>query len=273
LHTFYINLDHRTDRRDALENQLSALGLSSTRVSAITPMELSEGQRDFCKRTQRTSDPIIEVELCCNLSHQRALEAFLATSDDYALILEDDALLASDLPEVLAEIERVGMPSDLLRLETYIDRTQFGLKPHAHYGRYSARTMHSYTWGTAGYVVNRKAAERYARSTRFDTMTTDRALWRRLSHATDVKILQLYPAPIVQIDRLTGEAAQKSNIEETRKAFYDGFLDREPIPAKLSRFCRDEFTIALPALLHRWFKLSDRGSIPFSGEQVCTSKI
>lgn len=265
LKIFYLNLDHRNDRQYAMETRLAELSLAATRISAVTPQQLTQAQKLACSRSHHTSDPIIEVEMCCNLSHKLAYEAFLASNDAFAVIFEDDALIADDLPEVLSAIEREGMPCDLLRLETYIDRTQFGLRSRAQYGRYSVRSMHSYTWGTAGYVISRKAAARYLTQPEFLGITTDRSLWRRLPNATGLKILQLYPAPVVQTDRVTGDADLKSNIGPTRSLVYEKIKKNEPLLAKLRRFCRDEFTIALPALVHRALKLSDRGSIPFSG--------
>ncbi|AYA03767.1 glycosyl transferase [Acinetobacter sp. WCHAc010034] len=62
------------------------------------------------------SQPLSPSELGCSLSHMAALKAFLETDDDYALILEDDALFphALTLAQIEAEIEKADFPPNIL---------------------------------------------------------------------------------------------------------------------------------------------------------------
>ena len=69
-HTLYINLDHRTDRKIHIEEQLSLLGISTyERFKAI---QLSNGA------------------LGCSMSHLKCLETAKKNNWDHLLILEDD---------------------------------------------------------------------------------------------------------------------------------------------------------------------------------------
>jgi GR25 family glycosyltransferase involved in LPS biosynthesis len=266
LHISYINLDSRPDRNQQISGRFRELNLSAERIIAVTPDDLSEADKMACERSYGTDDPIIAAELCCNLSHKRAMETFLSSGADYGAIFEDDALMADDLPELLAQIDAEGMPCDILKLETYIDRTQYGVRPIRRYGQYGVHSMHSYTWGCAGYVMSRKAAERYLETSQMMWITTDRAMWRRFPNKTGAKVLQLVPAPVVQYGQLVGDNDATSNIGPTRGTVYQQIVASERVWSKIRRFCRDEFTIALPALLHRALKRSVRGSIPFTGE-------
>ncbi|MFC3703933.1 glycosyltransferase family 25 protein [Devosia honganensis] len=261
-----MNLNKRTDRRIQMERQLEKLALCATRIPAVEPAELTQEQRQFCKRSFQTPDPIIDLELCCNLSHKRALQTFLTTKADFAVIFEDDAIVADDLPELINTIDASGMKCDLLRIETFLDRCHFGVTARAHFGRYAAHTMHGYTWGTAGYVINRKAAQIYLDTPKMLGIIADRALWRRFPDATGIKTLQLIPAPVAQQDRFPfSQGNSDSDIEPHRKPVYKNIEKNEPVLAMLQRFWRDEVTIALPGLISRGLKKSTRGIVPFSG--------
>lgn len=71
--TYYINLDRATDRREAFERGAAAHGITPIRIPAVTPAQA------------RAS-----ASVCVILSHLKALEAFLATGDEWALLCEDD---------------------------------------------------------------------------------------------------------------------------------------------------------------------------------------
>lgn len=77
----YINLDSRVDRKQHIESELISMNIEWNRISAITPSQLTE--------IQRQSD-INLLALACTRSHIKALENFLATDYQFALILEDD---------------------------------------------------------------------------------------------------------------------------------------------------------------------------------------
>ncbi len=72
-----------------MERQFTGLGLAATRVEALTPIDLSDRQR------QATAGGGMEGALCCVLSHRRAIGDFVASTAAWALILEDDAAVLS----------------------------------------------------------------------------------------------------------------------------------------------------------------------------------
>ena len=265
---YYINLDRRVDRRLQMEQRFSELNLLANRISAVQPSDLTSEQKLMCQRSLATSDPVVEVELCCNLSHKRAFEAFLATGATHAAFFEDDVVIADDLPNLLSRIDSDGLPCDILRIETYLDRCHYGVRPIAQFGRYVAHDMYGYTWGSAGYLINRKVAEAYLAKPKLLSVTMDRALWRRFPDVAGLKNLQLIPAPVAQIDRLVGNLGAGSDIASERQQAHQNHMKHEALPATLRRFLRDEITIALPSLISRWLGRSRRGSVPFSDERV-----
>jgi glycosyl transferase family 25 len=68
-HAYYINLEHRTDRREQVENELSIMGINAQRFNAISNKNGAIG---------------------CTMSHLRLLENAIKNNYSHLLILEDD---------------------------------------------------------------------------------------------------------------------------------------------------------------------------------------
>lgn len=77
---YYINLDHRVDRRTHIEQEFQRIGIPAQRISAVY-------------------EPTRGI-LGCGKSHVRALESFLRSGATYALIFEDDFTFALPAEEV-----------------------------------------------------------------------------------------------------------------------------------------------------------------------------
>jgi len=80
-HIFYINLEHRTDRRQQMEAQLDKLGIKATRRIAVkgNPWGFTKGLKP--------------AEIGCIVSHLQIIELAQLMKLDSVLILEDDALI------------------------------------------------------------------------------------------------------------------------------------------------------------------------------------
>jgi glycosyl transferase family 25 len=68
-HAFYINLEHRTDRKDHVEKELKKIGIKSTRFNAI---KMEKGA------------------IGCSLSHLKCLQTASTNKWEHILICEDD---------------------------------------------------------------------------------------------------------------------------------------------------------------------------------------
>jgi len=68
-HAFYINLEHRTDRKEHVEKELKNLGIQATRFNAI---KMTNGA------------------IGCSMSHLKILEDAKKNKLDHVLIIEDD---------------------------------------------------------------------------------------------------------------------------------------------------------------------------------------
>lgn len=118
--TLVISLANAEERRRELLPRLQAAGLDYQFIDAVLGKALpaSEVRRVapnlFMPRYARNLTP---GELGCSLSHRLALETFLGSGEEMALILEDDAAVPQNIRAVITEITH-GLPSDwgLLKL-------------------------------------------------------------------------------------------------------------------------------------------------------------
>lgn len=98
-----INLKKSKDRLEFQKKQFAKLGLHFEVLEAVSVVDLSERQyQELGFGWQR---PLRKVEVACFLSHQKAWEKIVKDQKP-ALILEDDAVLGSHLPELLKKIEQ-----------------------------------------------------------------------------------------------------------------------------------------------------------------------
>jgi len=171
----YINVASRTDRRDFMEGQLQALGLSAERIEAVTPADLTREQIDrYCDASRGAF--LMPLELCCGLSHLRALRSVLVSGADRAIILEDDAVLSSRLPAFLQDFEQLSLACDLLRLETTFERTRLLASQMPACGGIAIQIPYSWASGSGAYLISRRGAQLAVASEELLRKPADRAM-------------------------------------------------------------------------------------------------
>jgi glycosyl transferase family 25 len=105
--TLVISLRDSTFRRNKVAEGLQAAGVSYRIVNAVLGSSLSESHLKeiapvrFMPRFGRDLGP---GEIGCSLSHKLALEDFLSTEDNIALILEDDAVVPCNVIEAIGAL-------------------------------------------------------------------------------------------------------------------------------------------------------------------------
>ena len=102
LPVFVINLDRRPDRLEFVTDQLDRIGMKAQRIAGVDAQTVKmegvtrvdlEGQSMRGRRLDRGA-------AACILSHFTAMQAVVNSGAEAGLILEDDAVLASELPLV-----------------------------------------------------------------------------------------------------------------------------------------------------------------------------
>lgn len=155
-----INLARRRDRLDAMTAQLTRLALSATRIPALDANTVSQ---NLLAQFFSASGPLGTVpkgDQCCSLSHRRAWSVFLAGSEPYATVLEDDVILDPATAPLLRHCDWIGDDVDVVKLEHFGPQNQrvlVGERRPVPCGRNIAPILSRHTGGGA-YVISRAAA-------------------------------------------------------------------------------------------------------------------
>lgn len=155
-----INLDRSTDRWEVLADRATALGLPVTRVSAVVGRQVPDAEReavDDAAFRRNTGRLMLPGEYGCYRSHIKALNAFLATDGDIALIIEDDVELSADLKDrVQAAFEAVP-DADVIK---FFNHRFVGFRKSNTSGRGDdiGRAIHGPLGSSACYAVSRRGA-------------------------------------------------------------------------------------------------------------------
>lgn len=120
---YVINLARAPQRLAAMTGRLDALGIAFERIEGVDGSTLDAAEFQALTRENRYYKPLRPGEAGCYLGHVRALQAFLASPAEFALILEDDACLLDGFQQALRDalalrLDR-GTPSpgwDVLKL-------------------------------------------------------------------------------------------------------------------------------------------------------------
>ncbi len=185
LPVYVINLDRRADRWAAISADMARLGIQATRIAAIDARDLASGSG----------------EEACTLSHRKALEAFLATAHPVALILEDDAELADDIPAMLRSQEWWPEGCGLIKLDhtrrtkTRLLGPEIGKTPTDR----RMRAISEWVSGSAGYFIDRGTA-RTVTAAMPSSMPVDKMLFdlRYSGTARQIGPVQVVPAAVRQ---------------------------------------------------------------------------
>jgi len=163
LQTWVINLDRATERLQRISTQLARLQLPFTRLPAVDARALTPAQRALLDEPgyhrKHGMTPVLG-EVGCYLSHVEVMRLFLASSADYALVLEDDALLHDTLPAVLQGLMQHPERWDMVKLSAVHSGTPVPVMTVA--PGHQLAVMLSRCTGSSAYLMNRRAATAYA---------------------------------------------------------------------------------------------------------------
>lgn len=101
-----INLEQEKQRLEFQTAQMKHLGLDFERLAALTVNDISEPELTW--RASQWERPMRKTEVACLYSHRLAWQK-VAQGNEPVLILEDDALLSSKTPKILAGLERQNL--------------------------------------------------------------------------------------------------------------------------------------------------------------------
>lgn len=193
---YYINLDHRSDRRTSIEKQIA--NLCGTDNSHI----------DF------TRIPAIYVKgfgiYGCGLSHIKALETFISSPHNTCIIFEDDFIFTQDMNTCQSMIQRfleeMKNDWDIIMLSS---NTQMAIPVND----YLHKCIETQT--TSGYMINRSFATKLLSNFREGVQLLEQSR-KPYNHALDIywKTLQPHSRWFIFNPKLGIQMPNFSDIEE-----------------------------------------------------------
>ena len=216
---YVINLDRSPERLTRISGQLKKARLGFERVPAVDGRDLDLGESDVSmaqlvdvdhwrKYHHRT---LLPAEVGCYLSHLNALDMFLASGRESALILEDDAEIPETLGSMLTALHRHRSEWDIVKLHArhpgpQIRRSRLG----------DQGWLTSYIADHAGataYLLNKEAAARLKAYLLPARLPYDHLFHRGFAHGLRVRGVSPMPIRPANLDSIIeserGHACEK----------------------------------------------------------------
>lgn len=192
--TLVINLDRSPHRLARMSQQLEDISWPWERLSAADGASLSMDDGALVDvqafRRKHGKSPL-PGEVGCYLSHVWAMRRLLETEKAYALILEDDVRLGSDMPSVIDALLDCPDAWDVVMLSGIHAASPVRLRRLT--GRYGLAVALSRYAGASCYLLSRHAAKVYLRDLLPMSLPYDHEYDR--AWARDLKIRIVTPAP------------------------------------------------------------------------------
>ncbi|MBF4520037.1 glycosyltransferase family 25 protein [Acinetobacter towneri] len=200
MNVFIINLPQSKDRRVFQENQLARLMLDYTFLDAVSIHDISDAQYEA--QGFGWQRPLKKVELACFLSHKKAWE-MVSQTNKAALILEDDAVLVTNIKNILFELEHSfkDHQPDLINLEVRSRKKIIGKMPvySSKELKYNLFELFQERTGTGGYILFPTGAKKLLDKTKRVAPATADAF---IFSTYELNAYQIEPAALIQEDQM-----------------------------------------------------------------------
>lgn len=193
MQTLIINLPRHSDRLAFQTAQMNRLDMPYQLVDAVDAATLSQDLYDTLSGTWER--PLRKAEVCCFLSHVNAWQA-VVKSGQPALILEDDAVLADAVPQLLTQLQ-ARIDIDLVVLEIRGRKKILGKRAQAITAEFGLLDLFQDRTGSAGYVVWPSGAQKLLDKANRGLAAPSDAF---ISSHYALRALQVEPAAVVQLD-------------------------------------------------------------------------
>lgn len=144
-----ISVISQEKRRSFQVKQMKTLSLDFDFFNAITPENISD--QEYKDKANDWGRPLKKIELACYLSHH-ALWEKISKYNEPALILEDDALLSTQLPRILKELEN-EQNIDYIDLETVYRKKTLSKKEYKKVCGSNLKRLYQRSSGAGGYIL------------------------------------------------------------------------------------------------------------------------
>ena len=218
----YVISLRNSKRRDFQSKQLKNLGYAFNYIDAISAACIK--RNEFENVSGDWQRPMKKSEVACYLSHQSAWKRVIQNNSP-ALILEDDALILSDIKKLLLKCENLK-GFDLINLENRGRKKFVSRFANAFMDEYSLYRLYLDTTGAAGYILWPSGAKKILSCEKSKGFALADA---QIFNCRKLKSFQVEPSPIIQLDM-----ARHYNID----CHFDSGLSKSSVSSNL-RYERD----------------------------------
>ncbi len=197
MHIVVINLKRASKRRAQMAQQFRELGLPYEIKEAIDGRRLSAehlAQVDWQGRRQLGLPPQANGSIANWLTHREVMRDLVDNGPDMMAIIEDDAILAPELSEVLSALEQKRFSFDVVALHRRRLRSPFVPCASVTARHRAGRVRYWASGGSEGIVISRDAARYFLETVPRMVLTVDHELlryWR-----TGLNVLHVDP-PVI----------------------------------------------------------------------------
>lgn len=227
---FIVNLKKSVERRQKMEEQLLALGLSAEFIEAVDGRLLSDDERK--RVTAEVNYAFLPGEIGCALSHQKIYKKMIDENIDNALILEDDVVLNEEFKNVMEQISVPAVRPSIILLSRSNKFFKKPLKKLTH--KHSLhKTLHATT--THSYIINKSAANSLLNGLSPVWIVADK--WGLFEDMSLVDVYSVVPHPVL----LSAEAKNSTinvtedaqSIHKQKKELWDLLMTRRTLKTKI----------------------------------------
>ena len=201
---FVINLADSRKRLAHMQALFDRCGLTFERIDAVNADRLSEEDRSRVRPPSvydRFRRVLTDGEVACFLSHRKTWQAALAANTEFVAIFEDDIHFSPEAARILHEPENwLPADADVVKLETALNLTHLS-RAATSIGDtgYSLKRLKDAHFGSAGYIMSRRAARILLNRSETIRLPLDDFLFAHYSPAfKDLRIYQVDPAICIQ---------------------------------------------------------------------------
>lgn len=191
-----INLARHSDRWAWVANNFRNADVEITRIDAIDATD--PGATAFIERVTLPGSGLSRAEAACILSHRKAWQTLVDSTDDYLAVFEDDVHVSADMRQLLdRRLLRPGM--DLVKLEIPTGKVSYAHRASATLLGRKLHRLISKAYSAGGYIVSRRCALRLLDLSERCSQPVDVILFDDTSPIwSEFGVLQVVPAACVQ---------------------------------------------------------------------------
>ncbi len=248
----FINLDRVPERARFMEGQARKVGIDAQidRIAATDALTEAPSDR-YRPHGWGPRWELSRSEIACFESHRRCWQRLRDEGLSHAVILEDDVILSTRLPEAVAALCAAGPPADVVKLDGVRQMVRYGSRIPVGASEFGLRAILQTVHSAGCYLVSAAGADKLlAASASFcdhldDFVFNPRAAW---------SIAQIEPAVALQAVLAAGfhASGEVGQSERTRQAGINAAKARGPLPYRVLKEARRS------ARALRWRLYADR---------------